>query len=1285
MGDVDIPVVIEERERPYDEEAVEVYMKKSPEQLYNWWNTWDLTKPLIERDSLVEAMKRLELYPSEPTEGVYPDIFDPQFTTYLLNKKEFADLRSKPSEEDICGSSTEFDTTAVQRFIARFMNPSTPYTSALLYHGVGVGKTCTAITVAESFLKILPDKKVFILAPPSVADNFVRTIFDVRKLVSLSKHDRDVLGRRWNSSQCTGLEYLIMSDMLYEKDRDKITKEVLKIIKKRYVIMGYGAFANYVKKQILARVPDHIVGEERIRLENEELYNTFSDHLIIIDEAHNLRDEGRKGGDEDNKQVVDDAAQGKLVRNMLERFLPVAEGMRLLLMTATPMYNVSTELVGLMNLLILNDTKDASTLLKRDALFSKTGKELTLLKDAEETFTKIAKRYVSYMRGENPYSFPLRLMPSTMLGDQLRTSYPSILISKKEIHFDDALQNILASLPLVPSMFNSTTYAGRTLHALMEEYHKGTDTIDGEDEEGEETVNKPIFNTLAYACNILYPDGSSGTNGWRHYFTNEEFGELPRLRRYNWIPHADMTVDTIFGPSVLHEYAPKMATIIKSLKTCKGIGFVYSRGVTGGIIPFAIALERAGWTRVLASGHVEPLLHEAPVLPYGRQCALCEHHEHGHSGDHPFTPATFIVLTGDEKHTPSVDAAVQYATFFPKEDPHAPYGSRVKAILGSSVASEGLDFKCIREIHLLDPWWHLNKIEQIIGRGVRYCSHARLPMEERTCTIYLHIAFLSDYETSDLYAYRLAAKKSIQIGILQRAIKVAAFDCNIHHDVLFIDPSKKRTIRDGQGHQIKDYSLADKQYSSLCDFMESCTYTCATSVDRSTIGTDLSTYTVNDLIRTINAQIHKLKVFYQSSSERLYFPLKWIKQTFFKEIPWELVALGLRTILPSLIVEQADGTRGTLELQNGYLVFKPMEITDPEIPIALRHGYAYGRLATRMISPLLTSREKTITAIANGDGTEFRVTKSLEEKAFLQLKEWSHEIQQLTNPSHAMDITRRVPHGINEEMYRYIQWMPYKFRNFIHIEKIFMQFYIDRVWTLEERHAVLSAITERRGTHTTTPQDELILSYFSNPEVFDTPDGIYGFISITKTGEEVPYCKVGTNPVGAAPPSIRSLIDPVLEPPLNGIDGCSPLYGFHVFYKTTPMLKILNTEKLSVRNRVFTGSNCTITSNLDRMLEDIAQLYKYQKDSKYILLAPMILQQRTTKEKADPYTYINQLRSPELCIYTEILLRAFQAVEPTSMRWLLSMVDAKRAIETKVVKGKSIQKLIFENSFKWSA
>jgi hypothetical protein len=993
--------------------------------------------------------------------------------------------------------------------------------------------------------------------------------------------------------------------------------------------------------------------------------------------VHNLRDEGRKGGDDVDGRGSTDLAEGKLVLSVLERIIPIADGMRLLLMTATPMYNISTEIIGLLNLLILNDTKDASAKLNFADFFTKKGKEYEMVEGSEEKLTKIAQRYISYMRGEHPSLFPLRLSPPEVFDAE----YPTISMNKKTLHMSDTIKNILKTLPIVPTIYTPDITAGRVLQASMERYHKSTDSIEGE--EGE--INKNLFSSLVLQSNIIYPDGSYGNDGFRHYFTAEEFGESPRLRRFRWAPRkeSDAVVDSVFGPSQLHEYAPKMATVIASLKTCKGIGFVYSRAVTGGVIPFGIALERAGWSRVLATGRIEPLLHEAPPLPYGRQCALCEHHEEGHKGDHEFQPAKFILLAGEDKFTPSVDASVQYAQTFPKSDPMAPYGSHVKLIVGSGVAREGLDFKCIREIHLLDPWWHLNRIEQIVGRGVRFCSHTSLPKEERNCTLYFHVARLpSEYETPDLYAYRLAAEKSIQIGIIQRALKVGALDCNNHQSILFIDPSRKRTIRNSKGITIKDYSLADKHYSSICDFMDNCTYKCSTELEPSKIGSDKSTYKVDDLMRYLELQFNKIKAYFQSSKV-LYISLKDIKEVFFKNVPWELVALGLRKKINNtfFLIEQLDGTRGTLILQNGFLVFQPLHITDPEIPLALRHGYAYGRLASRIISPLHTSGDKTLTSIVASEGsTEFRITKSLEERALLRFEEWQKELHNLNNLKNAMDLTRKVPEGMQEEIYRLIQWMPHRFRDFLHIEKILLQFYMDRIWSLDERYAVLTAITERRGTGTTTPIDDLIISNLSNPEVFDV-DGIYGFTQITKTGEEVQYCKVGSNPVGICPPSVLSLIEPILELPLNGIDGCAPIYGFHVFYKTAPLFKILNTEKLNARNRVFTGSNCTITSNLDRMLEDITSLYKYQKEYNMTALLPMIFQIRKVKEAAEPFTYLDQLKSPQLCMYSEILLRAFQAIETEPRRWILSMVDAKRAVEVFIKKGKEIQKAIFQNSF----
>ena len=63
--------------------------------------------------------------------------------------------------------STEFSFSPSQKFLQTFINPLTPYMSVLVYHGTGVGKTCSAIGIAEQFRKNLPPKrKIYILLPP---------------------------------------------------------------------------------------------------------------------------------------------------------------------------------------------------------------------------------------------------------------------------------------------------------------------------------------------------------------------------------------------------------------------------------------------------------------------------------------------------------------------------------------------------------------------------------------------------------------------------------------------------------------------------------------------------------------------------------------------------------------------------------------------------------------------------------------------------------------------------------------------------------------------------------------------------------------------------------------------------------------------------------------------------------------------------------------------------------------------------------------------------------------
>ena len=105
---------------------------------------------------------------------LYPTFEDEDFNLKIFQKKEFNDL--KKSDEDgrtSMSSPTSNDTTAAavtrfkekcdaacqdtssfrlanyQRFVRNFLSFQTPYNSLLLYHGLGTGKTCSSILIAE--------------------------------------------------------------------------------------------------------------------------------------------------------------------------------------------------------------------------------------------------------------------------------------------------------------------------------------------------------------------------------------------------------------------------------------------------------------------------------------------------------------------------------------------------------------------------------------------------------------------------------------------------------------------------------------------------------------------------------------------------------------------------------------------------------------------------------------------------------------------------------------------------------------------------------------------------------------------------------------------------------------------------------------------------------------------------------------------------------------------------------------------------------------------------------
>ena len=98
----------------------------------------------------------------------------------------------------------------------------------------------------------------------------------------------------------------------------------------------------------------------------------------------------------------------------------------------------------------------------------------------------------------------------------------------------------------------------------------------------------------------------------------------------------------------------------------------------------------------------------------------------------------------------------------------------------SPAGAEGITLKNTRQVHILDPYWNEARIEQIIGRAVRFCVHKDLPMDERIVDVFRYkMIRKSKKETADEKMERLSRKKNNLLLSFIDAVKEAAVDCEL--------------------------------------------------------------------------------------------------------------------------------------------------------------------------------------------------------------------------------------------------------------------------------------------------------------------------------------------------------------------------------------------------------------------------------------------------------------------------------------------------------------------------
>jgi superfamily II DNA or RNA helicase len=115
------------------------------------------------------------------------------------------------------------------------------------------------------------------------------------------------------------------------------------------------------------------------------------------------------------------------------------------------------------------------------------------------------------------------------------------------------------------------------------------------------------------------------------------------------------------------------------------------------------------------------------------------------------------------------------------------YGEKCKVIMISPSATEGIQLTEIRQEHINEPYWTEVRIEQVVGRGIRQCSHSRLKPEERIVDVYRYKVTKPESRdpddsvriSTDQHIEDQAKAKSNLIESFLSAMKESAVDCEL--------------------------------------------------------------------------------------------------------------------------------------------------------------------------------------------------------------------------------------------------------------------------------------------------------------------------------------------------------------------------------------------------------------------------------------------------------------------------------------------------------------------------
>jgi hypothetical protein len=710
----------------------------------------------------------------------YPDQKDNEFQSKIYKKREY--YFNRVPQRDIIKTYDEIKTYRAdnckadiepkeqQYIIPNLINPNTPYKGLLLMHGVGVGKTMTAIRVAEQFKEQIKkyNTKIFVVVPgPNTKENFKKELIGItgdtylKNKEELKQMSKAEIERETKAALYSALQYYKI--MSYKTFYKKVLGE--KIIDRKINTNN----DNIAKHSNNKKYKKSDEGEYEREIVVDKISN-MDNTLLIIDEAHNLSDN----------------EYGNALRHIIKK----STNLRVLLLTATPMINLADEIVDLLNFI-----RPENDQIERDKIFSsEKNYKMTIKEDGLEYLRKMAQGYVSFYRGAIPYTFADRIDKGDIPKSLLFT--PVIKCTMNDFQKK-------AYLKAIKNQDISTDN-----NEMVDDKRDGK-IVDGK--KGDVKKGDPLQKSTIAAGNFVFPvldnDGKDiiGTystegvslllsqlnnNGKKlKQMINKKLfnNKLDKYDEDNFIIEKEKKhiSGIILREEYLSSFSIKFYKILLELNKLNeknknnGTSFIYSNLVNaGGIELFAETLIMNGYLEYLEDGKYDI---EDDTRDYKTGLSFKEYKKKYKDDLNNFKPATFILITGGNEESgediPEIKQKIIREVFNSANNID---GKHIKFLLGSRVMNEGVTLKNVKYVHIIDTFYNIPKAEQVIGRAIRMCVHKDVINDTNrfpSVSIYRYVASSNNNFSMDELLYQKAELKYLTVKKIESVLKETAVDC----------------------------------------------------------------------------------------------------------------------------------------------------------------------------------------------------------------------------------------------------------------------------------------------------------------------------------------------------------------------------------------------------------------------------------------------------------------------------------------------------------------------------